>query len=136
MPFVERDDQGRIIGAYENLQPGYADEYVEGDVSIYTAPPAISSYARWLAQLHTRDQRIAWIRAREQARLLAIGSSDLDGESEETLEALQVVGEWFMVAEVNQAVSLADDAIYGAGTTLGVYADPAEITRIKANEAP
>lgn len=99
-------------------------------------PPERVTLTHWLSTLHTRTQRIAWNRAREMARLLAVGSPDLDGESEETLTALETVGEWFMVVSLTGEVTLADDAIYDAGTTLGVYADPTEVTRIKANEAP
>lgn len=103
---------------------------------VFPPLPESVSLTQWLSTLHTRAQRIAWNRAREMARLLAVGSPDLDGESEETLTALETVGEWFMVVSLTGEVTLADDAIYAAGTTLGVYADPAEIARIKSNQAP
>lgn len=99
-------------------------------------PPETVTLRRWLAQLHTRSQRIAWSRAQEMSRQLAMGSPDLDGETVETLAALETVGEWFMVAQVTGEVTLADDAIYQAGLTLGVYASQSDVDRIKSDTAP
>lgn len=29
MPYVERDEEGEVKGVFEQLQPGYAEEFVE-----------------------------------------------------------------------------------------------------------
>jgi hypothetical protein len=45
MPFVERDQDGKIKGIYANPQPGYAEEFLAGDkaeVVAYLNPPTPS----------------------------------------------------------------------------------------------
>ena len=37
MPYVERDEAGNVVGIYANPQPGFAEELMEGPVSL--APP-------------------------------------------------------------------------------------------------
>lgn len=43
MPYVQRADNNTVIGVYPNLQPGYAEEWLEDDdaeVIAYLNPPA------------------------------------------------------------------------------------------------
>jgi hypothetical protein len=38
MPYVKRDESGLIVGIFENLQPGFAEEFVSGEVAIDPQP--------------------------------------------------------------------------------------------------
>lgn len=38
MPYIQRDAAGLIVGIFENMQPGVAEEFVGGDVAIEPQP--------------------------------------------------------------------------------------------------
>ncbi|UZS00944.1 DNA-directed RNA polymerase [Pseudomonas phage vB_PsaM_M1] len=38
MSYVQRDSTGLIVGIFENMQPGVAEEFVSGDVTIDPQP--------------------------------------------------------------------------------------------------
>lgn len=49
MPYVQRNQSGLIVGIYENLQPGIAEEFVE-------SPELGKSYSVELAELNAKYQ--------------------------------------------------------------------------------
>jgi hypothetical protein len=64
MPYVQRDGQGRINGIFVNAQPGYAEEWVDGEVSAYQPPPQIMTplqARRALRAADLLDAVNAWI---------------------------------------------------------------------------
>nr|WP_319528424.1 hypothetical protein [Pseudomonas laurentiana] len=70
MPFVERNDVDKIVGRFANLQPGFAEEWVDDDdpALSYVSPAQIAADERdcrdsqllsvmWLRERH-RDQQV------------------------------------------------------------------------------
>ena len=53
MPYVQRRD-GNIVGIFANKQPGYAEEYVPGDVELYEAPTVPASVTNFQARFVMR----------------------------------------------------------------------------------
>ncbi|HZH10530.1 MAG TPA: hypothetical protein VEZ24_09175 [Microvirga sp.] len=50
MPYVQRDENGQIVGAYAVAQPGYAEEWIEeADLSM-PVPQSHRSVAMWRAR--------------------------------------------------------------------------------------
>ncbi len=48
MPYVQRDENGKVIGLYAQLQAGYAEELLEDEneeVTAFLSPPADASPA-------------------------------------------------------------------------------------------
>lgn len=96
MPYVQRAN-GHIIGIFANRQPGYAEEWVEGEVDIHQPPPAT------ITPLQAR-------RALRAAGLLGAVNAWIAAQSEEVQEA------WEYCVEVRR-----DDAlIVGAAAALGL----------------
>lgn len=64
MPYVQRNDAGQIIGIFANRQPGYAEEWVDGEVEVYQpAPTSVSPLQarRALRQAGLSDAVAQWI---------------------------------------------------------------------------
>ncbi|MBY5698515.1 hypothetical protein [Rhizobium leguminosarum] len=64
MPYVQRDEQGNIIGVYANLQPGYAEEFLpddDQDLLAYLSPPPPP---------YTIDADIPWLRMTDDEAVL------------------------------------------------------------------
>lgn len=97
MPYVQRDGQGRITGAFVNAQPGYAEEWVDPPVEIYQPPP------QSISPLQAR-------RALRAAGLLAAVSAFVGEQPEEVQEA------WEYCVEVRRD----DPIIAAAAASLGL----------------
>lgn len=57
MPYVERNENGKVIGIYANAQPGYAEEFVDGDIELDKTPEM--EKAEKLAALDASDKDMA-----------------------------------------------------------------------------
>ena len=58
MPYVERNEAGKIVGVFANTQPGYAEEWVDGDDVTPEKTPEIE-LAEKRAELEASDKDMA-----------------------------------------------------------------------------
>lgn len=57
MPYVERNEDGKITGVFANPQPGYAEEWVDGEIEPEKTPEM--EKAEKLAALDASDKEMA-----------------------------------------------------------------------------
>ncbi|MGE8308982.1 MAG: phage tail assembly chaperone [Pseudomonas protegens] len=95
MPYVQRTENGRIFGQYANLQPGFAEEWID-DGSPELSPvdpdqPAIDERAWRDGQLLS----VKWLRERHRDQLEIEAPTTLTGEQfKELLVYMQSLRDW------------------------------------------
>ncbi|QYX51513.1 hypothetical protein K3F44_18145 [Pseudomonas sp. S07E 245] len=95
MPFVQRDEGGLIIGRYANLQPGFAEEWLDGDepeIDALNAAQLVTAEREW------RDRALSdvrWLRERHRDELDLVRETTLSaGQFAELLSYLQDLRDW------------------------------------------
>jgi hypothetical protein len=121
MPYVQRDIEGRICGVYANLQPGYAEEFLDDNDPAVLAflnppPPVPSSISdrQFFQQLAfegiiTEDDALASNAAVIPPPLLAI----IDGMPASQQFAAKMLVSGATVFQRNHPMTLAIGAAYG-----------------------
>lgn len=95
MPFVQRDESGTIIGRFANLQPGFAEEWLDDDdpALSYVSPAQIAAVERYW-----RDSQLSsvmWLRERHRDQQDLGGSTTLTAEQfQELLVFMQALRDW------------------------------------------
>lgn len=137
MPYVDRDESGRVIGAYAAAQPGQAEEWVEdGDPDL--APPSVvpdqPTLADWRVglllwqRLDDVTSRVAGLMASTkpaEAILGRIAQQQLEYSNNVTRARLVQIREafGFSAAEVDESLWRADRV--AQGDLSGVWPLPA-----------
>jgi hypothetical protein len=93
MPFIQRDESGRICGQFANLQLGYAEEFLpDDDPEFHPADQAAVTERAW------RDKELAslvWLRDRHRDQLEIEVVTTLSGEQfAELLVYMQALRDW------------------------------------------
>ena len=95
MPFVQRDESGRICGQFANQQDGYAEEFLLDDAPELQAG-AVDQGA--VAERTWRDTALAslvWLRDRHRDQLEISGETTLTAEQfNELLVYMQALRDW------------------------------------------
>ncbi|WJM94701.1 phage tail assembly chaperone [Pseudomonas defluvii] len=95
MPFVQRDESGAIIGRFANLQPGFAEEWLDDDdpALSYVSPAQMAADER-----NWRDSQLSsvmWLRERHRDQQDIGGSTTLTAEQfKELLVYMQALRDW------------------------------------------
>src|SRR5450830_1566323 len=95
MPFVQRDESGRICGRFSNHQLGYAEEYLSDDdpeLQVGAVDQNAAAERTW------RDKELAsliWLRDRHRDQLEIAGDTTLTNEQfSELLVYMQALRDW------------------------------------------
>ncbi|WP_248769641.1 phage tail assembly chaperone [Pseudomonas sp. MWU12-2345] len=95
MPFVQRDNSGRICGLFSNHQLGYAEEYLSDDdpeLQVGAVDQNAAAERTW------RDKEMAaliWLRDRHRDQLEIGGETGLTAEQfAELLVYMQALRDW------------------------------------------
>ena len=95
MPFIQRNDAGEIGGRFANLQPGFAEEWLDDDdpALFYVSPAQMAAAERgW------RDSQLSsvmWLRERHRDQQDIGGSTTLTTEQfQELLVYMQALRDW------------------------------------------
>ncbi|QNH77843.1 hypothetical protein GGD92_06130 [Pseudomonas protegens] len=95
MPYVQRTESGRIFGQFANLQPGFAEEWIE-EGSPELSPIDPDQLA--LAERVWRDGELVavmWLRERHRDQLEIEAPTTLTGEQfKELLVYMQALRDW------------------------------------------
>jgi hypothetical protein len=87
MPYVQRDETGKVIGQFANLQPGFAEEFLE-DSSIELLPTNEDRVLELKVELETMEQKAIMPRgAREAFIVLCMQQGTIAGLTEPQLYA-------------------------------------------------
>ncbi|RBJ82158.1 hypothetical protein C3L29_012815 [Pseudomonas sp. MWU12-2534b] len=95
MPFVQRNEAGEIVGRFANLQPGYAEEWLDEsspELSVHSPSQLAATERAW------RDMELAsvmWLRERHWDQLEIEAPTSIDGEQfKELLTYMQALRDW------------------------------------------
>lgn len=95
MPYVQRNESSEIVGRFANLQPGYAEEWLEDDSPELSY---ISPAQKAIAERFYRDQElksVAWLRDRHRDQLEIEVETSLSAEQfNELLVYMQALRDW------------------------------------------
>ncbi|GGU54019.1 hypothetical protein GCM10009504_08660 [Pseudomonas laurentiana] len=95
MPFVQRDESGRICGRFANKQLGYAEEFLPDD-DPELQPTAVDQNT--VTERAWRDAELAslvWLRDRHRDQLEIGGETTLTAEQfQELLVYMQALRDW------------------------------------------
>lgn len=95
MPFVQRNEQGLIIGRFANPQPGNAEEWVPGDDAELAF---VSPQQRAVDEREWRNSQLAhfiWLRDRHRDQLEIGGDTTLTADHySELLMYMQSLRDW------------------------------------------
>lgn len=95
MPYVQRTESGRIFGQYANLQPGFAEEWIDDGSpelsQVDPDQPAIDERAWRDGQLLS----VKWLRERHRDQLEIEATTSIDAEQfKELLVYIQALRDW------------------------------------------
>lgn len=94
MPFVQRDESGRICGRFANQQLGYAEEFLDAD-DPELQPGAEDQDAIERAWRDTELASLVWLRDRHRDQLEIEATTTLSGEQfTELLVYMQALRDW------------------------------------------
>ncbi len=95
MPFVQRNDTGEIVGRFANLQPGFAEEWLDDDDPALSYVSLVQIAA---AERYWRDSQLSsvmWLRERHRDQQDIGGSTTLTAEQfQELLVYMQALRDW------------------------------------------
>jgi len=95
MPFVQRDESGRICGQFANLQDGYAEEFLSDDDPELQAGAADQGAVAERTWRDTALASLVWLRDRHRDQLDIEVATTLSGEQfTELLVYMQALRDW------------------------------------------
>lgn len=94
MPFVQRDDLGRIIGEFANSQVGFAEEWLPHDApELLPATAGIAAAER--AWRDTELSGLVWLRDRHRDQLeIGVTTTLMPEQFAELLVFMQALRDW------------------------------------------
>lgn len=95
MPFVQRDESGRICGQFANQQDGYAEEFLSADDPELQSGAVDQDAVTERAWRDTELASLVWLRDRHRDQLEIEVTTTLSGEQfTELLVYMQALRDW------------------------------------------